>query len=360
MTAKALGGLCMTVVGAFSFALDASAQTAAEGQVTVDSAIIWRSDVAAPFATVPAGTSLEVTAQSGRWYEVIIPDSLGGRGARGLISRAQVRIVGDATTIPTRTLRGDPPATAPPGTRRAETPPRSTTAAPQARGRRRGRVQGLVSVNGMFQATSTDFADTLSFRENAEQAEIETAYSVKSIRGFAAGGAAMLSQRFGIGGSVERSTTTTPAALSGTIPHPFFFAAGRNISAQIAGLEREELALHAEFRATWPVSARLQLSAVGGPSLFRVSQGIVSNVSYVDSYPYDEARFSGSDTETATKSQLGFNLGGDAAFFFTRQVGIGVRMTVSRAVLKLPMEDGRETEVEAGGVRAGVGVRLRF
>src|SRR5687767_8339231 len=161
MIAKSLRGLCMTVVGALSFALDASAQTAAEGRVTVDSAIIWRTDVAAPFATVPVGTSLEVTAQSGRWYEVVIPASLAGRGARGLIARSQVQIVGDATAIPMRTLRGDPPA-ATPGTRRAEPP---TTAAQQARGRRRGRVQGLLSVNGMFQATSTDFADTLSFRE---------------------------------------------------------------------------------------------------------------------------------------------------------------------------------------------------
>jgi hypothetical protein len=360
MVATSVHRLCLAVAVTLPFALDAAAQAAAEGQVTVDSAIIWRSDVAAPFATVPVGTSLEVTAQSSRWYEVVIPESLGGRGARGLIARSQLRIVGDPAAIPRRALRGDPPVTIPPGTRRADTPPRSAPAAQQARGRRRGRVQGLVFVNGMFQTTSTDFADSLSFPENAEQAEIETAYTVESIRGFAAGAAAMLSPRFGVGGSVERSTTTTPAALSGTIPHPFFFAAGRGISAQIAGLEREELALHAEIRATWPVSARLQLSAVGGPSLFRVSQGIVSDVSYVDSYPYDEARFSGSDTVTATKSQLGFNLGGDAAFFFTRQVGIGVRMTVSRAALKLPMEDGRETEVEAGGVRAGVGVRLRF
>src|SRR5687767_5026243 len=70
---------------------------------------IWRADVTVPAATAPLGTQLEVTAQSSRWYEVIIPASLGGHGERGIIARSQVRIAGDLTRIPAKTLRGDPP-----------------------------------------------------------------------------------------------------------------------------------------------------------------------------------------------------------------------------------------------------------
>jgi hypothetical protein len=230
----------------------------------------------------------------------------------------------------------------------------------QAGNRRRQPVQTLVSVNGVFQTASTDFTDTFSFQENAEPARIDTTYTVKSMRGFSAGVAVMPSPHFGIGASVERSTSSTPAVLTGAIPHPFFFGAGRSIDAQISGLEREELALHGEIRATWPVGNRLRLSALGGPSLFRVRQGIVYDVTYTDAYPYDAARFAGSESVTATKNRLGFNVGGEAAYFFSGAVGVGARVTLSRATLKLPVADGHETEVEAGGVRAGVGLRLRF
>ena len=127
-----------------------------------------------------------------------------------------------------------------------------------------------------------------------------------------------------------------------------------------AGMTREELALHAELRAVWPVHPRVQLAVVGGPSLFRVSQRIVSDFTYTQSYPYDEAQFATSETLTATKTRIGFNIGGDAAFFFTRQIGIGAKVMLSRATLHLPIDEDREAEVEAGGLITGVGLRLRF
>jgi len=359
MTPRSFSRLWLVIVSLLSFAVDGTAQTTVEGRVTIDKAIIWRSEVAAPFATVPAGTALEVTAQSGRWYEVVIPESLGGRGERGLIARSQLRIVGDATAIPTRALRGEqlPGASTTP---RADAPRQTAPAASETRKPRREPVRGLVFVDGVFQMASADFANTLSFQENAELAQLESISTLKSIRGFSGGAAAMWPSGFGLGASVERSTTATPTALSGTIPHPFFFGAGRSISGDIDGLEREELALHIEFRMTWSVGRRLQVSALGGPSVFHVTQGIVSGVRYDDSYPYDAARFTGADSVTATKDGLGFNAGGEAMYFFNRVVGIGARLTMSRATIKLPMDDGSEASVEAGGLRTGVGLRLRF
>jgi hypothetical protein len=208
--------------------------------------------------------------------------------------------------------------------------------------------------------TSNDFRETVLFRESAEQGQFETAYTVKSVKGFSAGAGAMLSPTFGIGGSLERSTASTPVAFSGAIPHPFFFARPRNVTADISGLKREELALHAELRAVWPMHPRVQIAVVGGPSLFRVSQRIVADFTYTHSYPYDEAQFATSDTLMATKTRIGFNIGGDAAFFFTRQIGIGAKVTMSRTTLDLPIDDDREAEVEAGGLITGIGLRLRF
>ena len=85
-----------------------------------------------------------------------------------------------------------------------------------------------------------------------------------------------------------------------------------------------------------------------------------SDFTYTQSYPYDEAQFATSDTLMATKMRIGFNIGGDAAFFFTRQVGIGVKVAMSRTTLVLPIADDREAAVEAGGLMTGIGLRLRF
>jgi len=344
---------CLTVVATLSQALNVFGQTSTIGSVVVDGAVIWRADVTVPAATAPLGTPLEVMAQSSRWYEVIIPASLGGHGERGIIARSQVRIAGDSTRIPAKMLRGDPTIQMIEGAKR-------TDSGPAARAPKRTPIQGLLSINGVYSVTSNDFRETVSFRESAEQGQFETAYTVKSVKGFSAGAGAMLSPHFGIGASVERSTASTPVAFSGALPHPFFFERPRNISADISGLKREELALHAELRAVWPVHPRVQLAVVGGPSLFRVSQRIVSDFTYTQSYPYDEAQFATSETLMATKTRIGFNIGGDAAFFFTRQIGIGAKVSMSRTTVDLPIDDDREAEVEAGGLITGIGLRLRF
>jgi len=346
---------CVTVVATLATALNVFAQTSTTGSVVVDGAVIWRTDVTVAAATAPLGTQLEVTAQSSRWYEVIIPASLGGHGERGMIARSQVRIAGDVSRIPAKTIRGDPPSELA-GTGRTDSARRSDLPAP----RRRTPIEGLLSINRVFNTTSNDFRETVRFRESAEEGQFETAYSLESLKGFSGGGGVMLSPTFGIGGSVERSTAATPVAFSATIPHPFFFARPRNINADISGMTREELALHAELRAAWPVHPRVQLALVGGPSLFRVRQRIVSDFTYAQEYPYDAAQFATSETLTATKTRIGFNIGGDAAFFFTRQIGIGAKVMLSRATLHLPIDEDREAEVEAGGLISGVGLRLRF
>jgi hypothetical protein len=53
-------------------------------------------------------TILDATARSDAWFEVVIPENLGGRGERGLIAASQVTPVGGIATLPCRALRGNP------------------------------------------------------------------------------------------------------------------------------------------------------------------------------------------------------------------------------------------------------------
>lgn len=98
----------------------------------------------------------------------------------------------------------------------------------------------------------------------------------------------------------------------------------------------------------------------GGPSFFQVTQGVATDFTYLDSYPYDSASFDAAVTTTAKQSKVGFNAGGDVAFFFSRQVGVGFTAQFAGATVNLPSVSGGTTNVKAGGLQAGGGLRLRF
>lgn len=78
-----------------------------QGIVTVDRAVIWRTDSSVVAAVVDAGLVLELTGRSDRWYEVVIPASLGGRGERGLIAVTQIRLLDQSVEPIERQLPGN-------------------------------------------------------------------------------------------------------------------------------------------------------------------------------------------------------------------------------------------------------------
>ena len=99
MMLRSFVAACFAIVATLLTPPNVFAQTSTTGNVVVDGAVIWRADVTVPAATARLGTALEVTARSSRYYEVIIPASLGGYGERGIIARSQVRIAGDREAL---------------------------------------------------------------------------------------------------------------------------------------------------------------------------------------------------------------------------------------------------------------------
>jgi hypothetical protein len=65
-------------------------------------------------------------------------------------------------------------------------------------------------------------------------------------------------------------------------------------------------------------------------------------------------------TTNAKRNKVGFNAGGDVAFIFSRQVGFGFTAQFAGATVDLPSAFGGTTDVKAGGMQAGGGLRLRF
>jgi hypothetical protein len=319
-------------------------------RVVRNGAAIWRADVAVIATTVQAGTTLQVTAQSQQWYEVVIPEALGGHGERGMIARSQVQLLPGSPEPPARTLRGDPAL--PPGA-----VPGTPAGSPSGR---QPRFKAFLGVNGIYQATSNNFMDGATFQANAEGGRFDTNYSVKAGPAFDVSGGATISKAFGIGVGVSRFSRATPAHFSGSVPHPFFFGQSRAVASDVSGLKREELAVHLQARAVVPAGERMRVSVFAGPSFFRVKQDAVVDFTYADSYPYDQASFKSATTTTEKASKLGFNAGADVAFFFTRQIGLGFTAQLSKATVPIKSAGSGNRDVKAGGLQTGGGLRLRF
>jgi hypothetical protein len=218
-----------------------------------------------------------------------------------------------------------------------------------------------ISIDGAFQAGVEDFGETVSFVENAENGTFSTEYNVESGPALNISAGATIWRNIGVGVGVTRFSRSTPISLTASVPHPFFFNRARSISGDIGGLKREELAVHVQARANFTPSPKIQAVLFAGPSFFSVDQGIVNDFEISETYPYDTATFSRGVTTTVDESKVGFNVGADVGYFFTRQIGVGGSVQWSGTTIDMPASGGTGTfELKAGGLQAGGGLRLRF
>jgi hypothetical protein len=144
-----------------------------------------------------------------------------------------------------------------------------------------------------------------------------------------------------------------------SLPHPFFLEQHRTVAGDATAVRREETGIHLQAQYDVPLGRRLYLTLAGGPSLLRIAQTFVIDVNYTEQYPYDEAVFSGADSSGSDGSAVGFNVGADVRWMFTRGVGAGAFVRFTRGQVDLET-GGRTIGVDAGGAQAGGGVRFVF
>ena len=216
-----------------------------------------------------------------------------------------------------------------------------------------------VSVNAGLQSSSVGLGTSATNTTYLENAIIESTATIGGGPMFDGGVAVRIVRNLGLGVSVSSFNGTFDAAVSATLPHPFFFSTIRAI-AGTAQLEREELAAHVQAVFVVPVGRRIDIAVEGGPSWFSVSQDLVVGVAYTEDYPYDEASFSSATVSRVKRSQLGFNAGADVAVHLTRHFGLGAMVRYSRASVELAGANSVSVTVDAGGLQVGGGLRVFF
>jgi hypothetical protein len=215
-----------------------------------------------------------------------------------------------------------------------------------------------VSVNVGAQL-STTFTSTATPVIYLEPATITTSYAAPKGTLFDGGFLVRVAGNFGVGAGLSAYSAHHDATVTGSIPHPFFFNTPRALSGTASSLRRREIA--ANIQAAYVLtSSHLDVVFAGGPSIFRVSQNLVSNVVLVETYPYDTVSFTSATTERAEKTNLGFNVGADVGYRLSHSVGVGGLVRYSRASLLLPLTNSPDVNVNAGGLQVGGGVRFYF
>ena len=227
--------------------------------------------------------------------------------------------------------------------------------------RRRHDSSGWLSINGLYQVTTHRFRDSVKFRQNVEDGTTVTDYVIGRAPAFDVSGGFRLSRRVGIGiGSTYMRQSRVSTDTTTNVPHPFYFDRPRSVSGP-ASTDRSELGFHFQAVGVIPSGTRTTIMVFGGPSVFRVNQGLVTGVTTTEgAYPFRSVAFERARLANPNVTAWGFNVGVDVSVFFTDGVGVGGLVRFARATTDMPSADGDAIRIEPGGLHVGGGVRFRF
>jgi hypothetical protein len=214
-------------------------------------------------------------------------------------------------------------------------------------------------VSGGVQPAVNSFDDAFELPLNAETERVTVAYPVKGGALIAASGGYRVWKRLTIGLGVTRSSRRSAATVKARLPHPFFDNQFRDVEGTASTL-RGETGAHLLLGWLMPVTDRIRLIVTGGPSVMNVEQTLVTGVQFSETYPYDTAAFTGATTKRSSRRANGFNAGADVMWMFSRRLGAGGLVQVTRARVRLDPGEGRTIAVDAGGVQAAVGIRVIY
>jgi hypothetical protein len=218
---------------------------------------------------------------------------------------------------------------------------------------------GYVSFNGLYQSTPISFETKAKVDVYHEQGEVRTSHRIapSPLYDVTAGG--RIKGNLGVGYAMSYRRQTESGQVSATVPHPFYFSQARLVSGE-APLKREDLAFH--LAAIWmvPVSENLQVSLFGGPTYFRVTQDMVRSVELNETFPFDQAVYTGVAASSEHAGRMGYNAGADVSMFFTKMLGVGGLVRYSQGTVNMPSPDGASQSLKVGGLQTGAGLRVRF
>ena len=325
----------------------------ATGVVIADAPIMLLPDATRkPLRLVAAGTPLIILEDGPEWLHVRFRDPDYGL-RNGYVEAKFVR--------PQPVLSKELPAALAPGAA-------SLSAAQSGGGRGARDVPGRAFIDFSWmsaqplQKSQTATLTTIQFGEPATSA---AAYpELPRVSGWDLSGSAMLGAQWGVGVRSRFAKFQSPVALAVSVPHPTIanlYASDADVTGALLTRDEKIFDVHAMYAVNQP---RWRVVGFGGPTYFRLSRQMVDQIHYLQLYNLTGLNVVGITNYTTDKvdeSTWGFNVGSDAAFFFSRFVGVGagVRFNYGTVTVTDPLANV-EADFRVGSTTVVVGPRFRF
>jgi hypothetical protein len=220
--------------------------------------------------------------------------------------------------------------------------------------------KAFLNVNVGAQTGSHTLDTTGTFDLYGEQGSLSTTQDVKGGGLFDISGGYKVWRNLAVGIGYSHTGSDTDVAIAANVPDPIFFDRLRPLTAVSSGAKHSENVIH--FQGTWivPVTDKADVGFSFGPSIFNVKQDLPTAITVNEPGPTLASTTIVSEKKTA----VGFNLGMDVNYFFTKkvrfytkQIGAGLLLRYARASVDF---DGANDSLSVGGFQIAVGLRVRF
>ena len=231
------------------------------------------------------------------------------------------------------------------------------------------RLHFFFNVSFGGQSKDQTFTDSSTFPIYTERGAVASAHAIGGGTLFDISAGVRVWNNVGVGIAYSTLQNKNDATVSVRVPHPIVFGVFREASATASALEHTENVVHLQFMWTLPVTDKLDVTVMAGPSFFTVRQTIATvraPQDIRDVAPFTTVTINSLSLTDVKDSPVGVNIGADASYYAVtfKGVGIGVGGFVrwAGADLDLPITEGltRDTELKTGGPQGGLGLRFRF
>ena len=221
--------------------------------------------------------------------------------------------------------------------------------------------KGYVSINYGYQTGDRAFQESLTVTVYEEDATYAVDHASGGGGQFDLGGGLRVWRNLAAGLAVTSFSTTAGALVTGVVPHPLFFRRPRTSSSALVDLEHKELGIHLQAAWVMPINEQISLTVAGGPSIFKVTQSLITSVALADEIgaPFDMVVLGSVATASASESGVGVNVGIDITYLATDRLGGGLFVRWAGGTVDLPAAGGTQS-IDVGGVQLGIGLRARF
>lgn len=222
--------------------------------------------------------------------------------------------------------------------------------------------RGYINFGWGVESGSSTMTDTRTSTIYGETATITTESKWTSGSLFDIGVGLRVWKNLTVGGAYHQEQNDTTGSVGGSIPSPIFFNRPRTLTATET-LNRKEQGTHVMIGWVIPYGSKLDVMVFGGPSFYRLTQEVVSEVR-----PVEEGGAFTNVTAAITKAErrkstTGYNVGADATYIVwsndSVRVGAGGFVRYSQASATINMLSSAQS-TDVGGIQFGFGARLRF